>query len=189
MRIGITGAPGTGKTELARALAEELSLPLILISAEESLEFLKTNILEVCARRALAVDLQIRMLHKQIIAEDSHEHFVTDRTGLDYLAHWRAYGINQTNNALDGEFEERCLGRNYDLVVYVPYYGKDDMYRLIDSCILSYLGNPRVNYEVVSANGKLERNLTLVRKALKYKGGKRYDRDRPESITAGNRSG
>lgn len=141
MRIGITGAPGTGKTGLARALAKELKLPLVLIDAEEALDFLRTDISEASARKVLAVDLEIRMLQKQILAEENHKSFVSNRTGLDYLAHWRAYGLDE-DSGVGRDFKKRCLEREYELVVYVPYYGKDEKFSLIDSLIVSLLGGP-----------------------------------------------
>ncbi|MCL6559214.1 MAG: ATP-binding protein [Firmicutes bacterium] len=169
MRIGITGAPGTGKKNLARALAEELKLPLLLIDAQETLSFLNTDVDEVNKRKLLAADLEIRMLQKQILAEESHGSFVSNRTGLDYMAHWRAYGLPE-DNEVSRDFMRRCLEREYDLVVYVPYYGKEEKYVLIDSVIVSWLGGPFCKYSFVAVRGDLKRDVGLVKKALVAEG-------------------
>jgi SpoVK/Ycf46/Vps4 family AAA+-type ATPase len=165
LRIGITGAPGTGKKELAKALAEELRLPLLLIDVEETLSFLNTDVDEARRRKLLAADIEIRMLQKQILAEEDHKSFVSNRTGLDYLAHWRAYGLPE-DSEVGRDFLRRCLERDYDLVVYLPYYGKEEKYALIDSHIVSYLGSIYCRYEFVAVRGDLKKDVSLVKKAL-----------------------
>lgn len=121
MRIAITGAHGTGKTTLARALSKELGLPLIseqarLVAAEMAVRTCE----ELFQDPNLAREFQERVLEEQINAQLAHpEGFVSDRCTLDCIAYWNLY--------LGGEgagryfFKARLHAyRRLNLIVYVP---------------------------------------------------------------------
>src|SRR5437870_682065 len=88
MRIGIVGAAGTGKTTLARELAEALGCPLIPDYVEEVLkEHGKDSwrgVLDLRVRRTI----RLEALKRKMEAENAAASFVSDKTAIDYLGYW-----------------------------------------------------------------------------------------------------
>lgn len=88
MRIGITGAAGTGKTRLATDLAARLGVPLIpdfvpIVLAEEAGGTWR-GVRDTRLRKAI----RLKAIERKIEAENAAEAFVSDRTVVDYLAYW-----------------------------------------------------------------------------------------------------
>jgi nicotinamide riboside kinase len=122
LRIAITGAHGTGKTTLARALSEKLGLPLIaeqarLVAAEMGVK----NCEDLLRNPRLAREFQERVLEEQIRAQLAHPGgFVSDRCTLDCIAYWNLY-LGDGSDAGRYFFRARLHAfRRLDLVVYVP---------------------------------------------------------------------
>ncbi len=87
MRIAIAGASGTGKTTLAKAIAERYQLPLNPVGARSvALEMGYDNPYDVdqAGRR---VEFQQKLFESKRQWELQHEHFVTDRTYFDNLTY------------------------------------------------------------------------------------------------------
>ncbi|MCL6478776.1 MAG: ATP-binding protein [Peptococcaceae bacterium] len=121
MRIGITGAHGTGKTSLARALSQKLSLPLIAERARIVAEKLGIKSSEELLRdKNLAREFQVSVLLAQVGTEDAFlQGFVSDRTVLDCLAYWRLYGLCEEGE-VGRTYVNQCLTRAYDILIYIP---------------------------------------------------------------------
>lgn len=135
MRIGITGVPGTGKTELAAALAGHFKLPLIALKIDRLARSLGINLSRLSRDKNLAREFQTAALLEQIKAEDAcSEGFVTDRTGIDYLTHWEYYGL--INSVASQTYREQCLSRKYDVLVYISYHGSDETLNMLDARIV-----------------------------------------------------
>ena len=140
MRIGIAGTHGAGKTMLAKQLSRQLGLPLI--EEQARLVAVKLGVRhadDLLGDGALAERFQKAVLLQQLAAEGSRSSFVSDRTLYDCLVYWRYYkdlfGFDGTDR-LGLDYENRCLGGGYDLVIYVPLAEDarlaDDGFRSLD---------------------------------------------------------
>ena len=165
-RIGVTGAPGMGKTELAKAVAEKLRLPLVSVAVEEVLKARRIDLIQASLNKSLARELQYALFLAQIDEEDRSERFVSDRTTIDCLAHFRLYDLNGEAGRF---YKERCLSRDYSLIAYVPYYGTDNYLREIDRHIFRIINEELPDEApVVVASGGLDQKLASVLKAASF---------------------
>jgi adenylate kinase family enzyme len=88
MRIGISGAAGTGKTTLAQNLAAKLGLPLIPDFVEEVLREHGKDSWRGINDTRIRHTIRMTALERKIAAEREAEAFVSDKTVVDYLAYW-----------------------------------------------------------------------------------------------------
>lgn len=116
MRIAISGTAGTGKSSLAKTLAERLGLSLI--EENYGILFDKPEKFTDSRQRAAAI-LQIFSSKRQI--EEQHGSFVTDRCPVDLFHFWMKAGLWTRTK----ETEQLCsmaaqqVGQ-YDLLVLPP---------------------------------------------------------------------
>lgn len=88
MRIGISGAAGTGKSTLAAALAQHLGVPLVEDPTEEALRergfSAWRGVRDPRARR----EVRLRALNVKMRREKELTDCVSDKTVVDFLAYW-----------------------------------------------------------------------------------------------------
>lgn len=123
MKIGLCGAQGTGKSTLARELANFFDLPMITEQARTAAHMLGLSSPKDCSGNpALGVAYQHLCLELQLGIEAQHPSFVSDRTTIDNAMYWLKWHSHNVDAATNLQYYERC-GKNvanYDLVVYVP---------------------------------------------------------------------
>ncbi len=124
MKIGITGAQGTGKTTLASALAKVLSLPLIQEQARIAARDLGIKKLgDLGGDPQKGVEYQWACLDYQRLAEATYLHgFVSDRTTIDNAAYWLKWHSHNAPSKENMRYYEMALDHamDYDLLIYVP---------------------------------------------------------------------
>lgn len=164
LKIGITGTHSTGKTTLAKALAEELCLPLIPEQARIAIGKFKIDDLDKFKEDAdMFSTFQIDILRRQLNEEMKHYHsgFISDRTTLCNFAY---YAVNTCDSPKFFETYKKIALDNfvetYDVVFYVPIMfdlvddgvrNKSVEYqRKIDNYIRYHLGMRKNVYEVKS---------------------------------------
>ncbi len=123
LKIGITGSQGTGKSTLAKRLAEELDLNIVTEQARKSAKVLGLKKLPNPKESpALSRAFQKLCLQYQLEEEGKYNSFVSDRTTIDnalyYLVNNSVYSSPKENM----DYYRRCLenAQTYNLVVYVP---------------------------------------------------------------------
>jgi nicotinamide riboside kinase len=136
MRIGITGSHGTGKTTLAKALAEQTGLPLIEEQARYVAQKLGiTSIKSLRDDQNRGANFQWGCLNQQLQVE-KRQHFVSDRTTIDNAVYWLKYHAHRWPSEASNYYYQRALGnvKNYDLIIYVPpeFPPEDDGFRGTD---------------------------------------------------------
>ncbi|MBL8786123.1 MAG: ATP-binding protein [Deltaproteobacteria bacterium] len=122
MRIGIIGAAGTGKSTLAKQLANHLGSTLVPDHVVTVLRELGRDswkgVSDVKQRRKVREDA----LKRKVRAEAEHERFVSDKTVVDYLAYWLQNQSEHEEKHVNTAFVDQCkaaVGR-YDLFVFLP---------------------------------------------------------------------
>ncbi len=122
MRIGIIGSAGTGKTTLAKALAQHLHATYV---PDAVLSVLKDRGRDSWQGVVAGDRRRIReeALRRKISAEASAEAFVSDKTVIDYLAYWLQNQSEQELRNVNEEFLELCkeAAKRYDVLVLLPY--------------------------------------------------------------------
>jgi len=168
LRIALTGSHGAGKTTLARALAEKLDKTLIADRARSAaLETGVNHVRELREDRQKAMLFQYAVLVRQL-AEEARRPltgFVSDRSTLDFLAYWQAYGLPE-----NPAYEKVCLNNRYDLLVYVPaeFPPEEDGFRDPDPAFQREVDRrirellPLVPWPVVRVSGTLEKRAAAV---------------------------
>lgn len=186
MRIGICGAESTGKTTLAKALADKLELPLITEQARGVAKRLGIDDLNKDYPKGLWDRFQWECLKTQMAIEQGHESFVSDRTVLDNLAYWLVDHAtpSQCYETLQywGYAERHIRVRPYHMIVFVR--PEDDMalendgFRhtnpahrwLIDRILCSLIGWVMYTYptiRIVDVQGSTEKRLEHVKMGIR----------------------
>lgn len=102
-RIAFSGSAGTGKTTLARALAERLDVPYIEEGMRErvraGLALYKMNDDQ---RRDLMRELWNEQREQELAAKEG---FVSDRSAIDFAAFWLHYALNDAEEETQAFFD------------------------------------------------------------------------------------
>ena len=118
LRVGFSGASGTGKSTLAAYLSETRGLqinPIGSRSVSRAMGFESPYDVDKAGMRA---EFQCRLATEKIAWEAEHESFVTDRTTLDNLAYTMLHDVHAIDAALLDQIVDG-LGR-YTHVVFCP---------------------------------------------------------------------
>ena len=107
MKIAVSGAAGTGKSTLGRALSQRLGVPYLEEGMRRRLEAgLDLHQLSHARHQALAEELLDELLEAADAAVAGHGGFVSDRCPLDMAAFWLYYRF-----AFDLEATDRYMHR------------------------------------------------------------------------------
>lgn len=134
LRIGLCGAQGVGKSTLAKLLAKELDLPLVMEQARKATELLSLDGLPNPQENpTLSRAFQELCLVLQVQEETKHRQFISDRTTIDNALYFLMNNAFNTHAEDAIHYYSRCAtnAQKYDLVIYVPieFPIKDDGFR------------------------------------------------------------
>lgn len=126
MKVGICGAPGTGKTPLAQAISREMTLPLIHQGSRELRELTGQTSKRPPIPRMNEVqrmEWQLSLIDYRLRIEHDSAEYVADATSLDLLVWYRMC-------AWLVPFDQKVVTENllyqsmtqYDVVFYCPLW-------------------------------------------------------------------
>lgn len=120
MKVAITGASGTGKTFLARYIADRYDLPICPVGARSvSAAMGFTSPYDVDKIPGKRAEFQLRLFTEKREWEDRTSAFVTDRTHFDNLA-YTAMG-NAVDQLPSWAFQAYVdAAKNYTRIFYLP---------------------------------------------------------------------
>jgi nicotinamide riboside kinase len=127
MRIGLTGAHRTGKSTLAKALAEQLGVPFVTSSAGAIAKKWGFDLDKDSRMDPHAIEMQHDILDDQRLSFHEHADFVSDRTPLDAAAYLFADiqagsgdAVLQEQALIYRDQALRITERSFDVVILVP---------------------------------------------------------------------
>lgn len=126
MRIAFAGASGTGKSTLAKFVAERYGLeqcPVGSRSVAVAMGFASPYDVDAAGKRA---EFQRRLFVEKRAWEEAHESFVTDRTHLDNLAYATMHGCAESLTKEDLRAYSLAMGR-YTNVFLCPVAAFQDL--------------------------------------------------------------
>lgn len=117
MRIGFTGASGTGKSTLARFVAETFGLEMCNVGSREVAKLMGFDSPYGVDAAGKRKEFQHRLLLEKTTWERERDRFVTDRTMLDNLAYSILHGVRD----VDAEFMAACFKglARYDVIFFL----------------------------------------------------------------------
>lgn len=118
MKIAISGASGTGKTTLARALSEHYKIPLNPIGARDVAKAMGFDNPYDVDKAGKRVEFQARLFEAKLEWEQAHDNFVTDRSYLDNLTYCCLHILDQVTEDMVSRFRTATL--RYDAVFVLP---------------------------------------------------------------------
>ena len=124
LRIGFTGAGGTGKTTTAEAVSEALNLDCPRSASRmvyEQHDLTEGKVRAMTEEDKLA--LQTEIFDQKAINDEAFS-YVVDRTILDHYAYCLAYCGSAMPNAVFREYEERTrvlMKATYSHIFYLPW--------------------------------------------------------------------
>ena len=125
MKIGICGAPGTGKTALARELSRAMTLPLIHQGSRELLELTGAKRRPPIPRmnEVQRMDWQLDLIKFRVERESEMAQFVADGTALDLLVWYRmcSWLIPFDQKVATEDLLYRAAAQ-YDYIFYCPLW-------------------------------------------------------------------
>lgn len=119
-KIAFIGSHSTGKTTVARPIAETLGVPFLSEVARDVARDWGLTPATIPADRVL--DYQWEILHRQIEREQQHPAWVSDRSTLDNCAYFEAYAEHQTTPEDAARYKRRAWGNtvHYDRLILIP---------------------------------------------------------------------
>jgi hypothetical protein len=134
IRLGFTGASGTGKTTLAKWFAAKYNLPLNPVGSRSialAMGFASPYDVDKAGQRG---PFQHRLVEAKRAWEETHESFVTDRTTMDNLSYTLLHGVHCIDHTLLRKVREGLA--RYTHIVYCPFdtfcNTGDDPHRVAD---------------------------------------------------------
>jgi nicotinamide riboside kinase len=120
LRIAVSGSAGTGKSTLARRVAEVLGVPYIPEGMREHIERTGVNLHSLGHEGLRRLVLQLWAERRE--AEAAHASFVADRSSYDFAAFWLFYRFAEPDADTDRLFAD-ALAPRYDAVFLLPWGG------------------------------------------------------------------
>lgn len=129
LRIGICGAPRTGKSKLAKAVSEEFTLPLICQGAQELRALTGSSKMRMPLPKmneAQRMEWQLAMIEYRTQRESEMAEFVADGTALDLTGWYRmcSWLISFDHKVKTEDLLYRMASR-YSMIFYCPLWIDD----------------------------------------------------------------
>ena len=140
MKIALTGASSTGKTTVAKLLADKLKIPFVGSTARSIAERVKLQPEQINNRDEFIL-FQKRVIEEKLLEESSYDSFITDRAYIDSIVYTLKLSMLLDSDDINflRVYEKECIAKthNYDILIKVPAVlpVKSDNVRKTNECV------------------------------------------------------